>query len=76
MKTLIIFLAFSLLFASFANASATIESKTHYETSDHRLSGIPTFCILEPQRDPILPETLVPLLINEAKASVDVWKHP
>jgi hypothetical protein len=68
-------LIFCLICTSFTGASATIkESKTDYEVLEHKLSGIPKFCIIEPKKDPILPESLVPLLIKEAKASIDSWK--
>lgn len=50
-----------------------MESKKDYEILGSMFSGTPTFCIVPPKKDPILPESVIPLMIKEAKVSIDSW---
>lgn len=47
-----------------------------YETTGHKLDGVPTICALEPQKDPTFPENIVPHLMKAAKSSIDAWIGP
>lgn len=80
MKTIPAFIVISaILFFSIATNDAHAKKDPYnvqYEPLDHKLSGTPTFCALEPQKDPILPESTAKLLVKEAKASVDAWVGP
>ena len=74
MKTLVFLIIALLLSSSFAGASAKIETK--YDVLKNRLEGTPTFCTKEPQPDPNIPESLVPVLMKRTKSNVDAWIGP
>ena len=76
-KILFLILTFILLYSvSVQQSYAKNAYNVNYGTLDHRLSNTPTFCVLEPQPDPILPESTAKLLVKETKASIDAWIGP
>ena len=47
-----------------------------YETTGQKFNGTPTLCTLEPQKDPTVPESIVPHMMKAIRANVDAWIGP
>lgn len=72
-----LFLVIILLSSGFSNSTfAKSANDGKYELLENRLKGVPTFCVLEPQNDPLIPDPVVPLMMKEMKNSIDVWTMP
>lgn len=77
MKTIfIILLCVTVLLAPSVQESAAKINYVKYETTGHKFSTVPTFCVLEPQKDPTLPENIVPHMMKAVKSSIDAWIGP
>lgn len=64
---------FSVISQSYAKQS---DYNIQYQTLPNKFSTTPTFCTKEPQQDPIIPESLVPLIMKKTKSNVDAWIGP
>lgn len=79
MRALVILLCAVVLFAHAALQESAAKKSNYeikYETTGRKLDGVPTICALEPQKDPIFPENIIPHLMKATKSSIDAWIGP
>ncbi len=47
-----------------------------YQTLPNKFAKTPTFCTKEPAPDPVMPESIVPILMKKVKSNLDAWVGP
>jgi len=74
---LILLLCVIILIApSIQESSAKKSNYIKYDTTGQKFNGTPTLCALEPQKDPTVPENIVPHMMKAVRSNVDAWIGP
>ncbi|MGI0004120.1 MAG: hypothetical protein ACREAX_02355 [Candidatus Nitrosotenuis sp.] len=78
MKTIFIILLCGLVVFSHSiqESSAKSAYNIKYETTGQKFTAVPTLCALEPQKDPTMPENIIPQMMKSTRASIDAWIGP